>query len=247
MIKIVYKFRFFLNWILSRKLLNNKYVLKTIKKFYSFLFTRKGIKNMEKYVFEIDKKIRNILLKYNGYLGCGNCLFLARNESSFGNNDLDYCIQLKDMKEYLKFIEELEEIGFKHINTLYHNDEPIELKFSYKSTYFDVFLLKVFNDFCISKTILLHNYFPKLSNFNNKIALTKCAVIEQKWPLVSKVIFKNMNGYDFIIPENYEQYLIWQYGYNWRTPIKNFNFLENPKNNLPKIYDYEGVIVYENN
>lgn len=246
MLKFLSFFRFIINPIFQCKLFNNKKTISFIKKIYSFFFTRKGVKNMSRYVSEIDTKIRDILIKYNGYMGCGNCLFLARGQDSFGKNDIDYCVQDVNNENINEFIKECQSLGFKHAATLYHNEQPIELKFNYKKTYFDVFLLEKINEkYVLSKTILMNDNFPVIIKINKKIFLDKCCVVEQKWSYIKFTIEKEMNGHKYLIPKNYEEYLTLQYGYNWTTPIKNFDFLTKPLNNPPILYEIEGRIEYE--
>ncbi len=245
MIKLLSAFRWIINPLFSLKLFNNKHNLKFVKKIYSFFFTRKGVKNAQKFIAEIDEKLKPILSKYNGYLGCGNCLFLARNQDSFGSNDIDYCVQGVNNDNVEEFIVDVEQQGFKLFNVLYKDNEIIELKFKYKKTYFDVFVLqKIDNKFVISKTILLHNKFPKIKKHNKHVLLTNCCVVEQKWTYVSKTIQKEMNGHLYDIPANYEDYLLYQYGEDWRTPIKDFDFLTLPKNNPPTLAIDQGIIEY---
>lgn len=246
MIKLLLIFRFLINPIFQSKLFNNKKLINFFKKIYSFFFTRLGVKNMSKHVVEIDSIIRSTLIKYSGYMGCGNCLFLARNQKSFGKNDIDYCVQDVNNDNINDFINECESLGFNHSATLYHNDEPIELKFTYKKTYFDVFLLKKISDkYVISKTILINDSFPLIVKNKSSIILDKCCVVEHKWSYTKKVIEKEMYNHKFIIPNNYKEYLILQYGYNWETPISNFDFLTKPLNNPPILYKNEGKIIYK--
>lgn len=245
MIKFFYFFRWIINPILNIKFLNNRKFIKFIKHIYSYIFTKKGIKNVSNYIIEIDEKIRDVLIEYNGYLGCGNCLFLARNQNDFGHNDIDYCVQNINNDNVAEFILKLENLGFKLISKLFYEEKIIELKFGYKKTYFDVFLLEKINDNeVMSYTILMNDHFPKLSKINNQIALINCSVIMQKWPFVRNNITKSMFNHEFIIPENYVQYLEYQYGYDWMIPRKEFDFLNEPKNNKPIVCNDKGIILY---
>ncbi len=247
MIKLLAAFRWIVNPIFQSKLINKPKKIKRVKKVYSFFFTRSGVKNVSKYIVEIDENIKDILIKYNGYIGCGNCLFLARGQKDFGNNDIDYCVQGVNKSNVNKFIADMENKGFVLYNALYYEDKLIELKFNYKKTYVDIFVLEVLNDkYVNSYTILMNDKFPIIAKKGKIISLENCCVVEQKWSNTKKTIPKKMFNHKFLIPENYEDYLTLQYGANWRTPIKDFDFLHNPKSNLPKLYDGKGVIKYVN-
>ena len=244
------KFLFYIRWLVNKvfslKFFNNKSNLKIIKHLYSFITTKSGVKNVKNYIVEIDKKIMPIICEYNGYIGCGNCLFLARHQNDFGNNDIDYCIQDPSDSQIEDLINKCEHVGFTLSCKLYHNNEIIELKFKYKKTYLDIFILRsIDNEYVKSKTILLNDKIPKIKTINKHMALTQCCIVEQKWSKTHNVIDAVMFNHNFKIPENYNEYLTLQYGEDWRIPNPNFDFLTMPKNNLPILHNGEGIIIYE--
>lgn len=245
LLKILMSFRFIVNPILSLKLFRRKSILKFSKKIYSNIFNKHGIDMSQRYIVEIDIKIQDILKKYNGYLGCGNCLFIAREQPNFNNQDIDYCIQDKSRLD--EFINDCAAIGMRLKSRLFFNDILIELKFFYKDTYVDFFLLDKNEDnskFTNSYAILINDHFPKINKIDGLLTLTNCDVIFQKWPYVSNTIGKKMFGHSFLIPSNYKEYLYWQYGEDWEIPRSDFDFFVEPKNNPPIIYKNQGRIIY---
>lgn len=235
--------RHIINFFTQSSIFKTKFVFKLSKKMYYYIFNNKGIKNAEKRIVEIDILVRPILKKYNGYLGCGNCLFLARNQTNFSGQDIDYCVQ--NIVDISEFICDCEHIGLKLKSKLFYEDEIIEIKFDYIDTYIDFFLLtKLDEKFVISRTILLRDSFPKIERNGKGIILSGCDVVVQKWTYTYDTIEKEMYNHKFLIPKNYDEYLTWQYGNDWRVPRSNFDFFDEPKNNMPIIYKGKGTIIY---
>lgn len=244
MIKILCFFRFFINPIIQSNFFNNKKILKKIKYFYDKLINSRSIDKVDKNIVEIDILIREILIKYDGYLGCGNALFLARGEQNFIGQDIDYCFQGITIENYKELVVEMAKLNFKLINKLYCGDLLIEIKFKYKKSIIDFFILEKENDHMNEYAIFLYNKFPILNKINNEYCLTNNICLLKKWPIVNLKKELKMHNHKFLVPDNLDEYLSKHYGNDWLIENINFDHFTMPKDNKPLIIYDIGKIVY---
>ena len=86
----------------------------------------------------------------------------------------------------------------------------------------------------IKRFSLFRNFFKIIILFLSKLNLYRKAGYQHPYSLINEIIEKKFNNLIIKIPANYENYLNFIYGNNWKIP-QNFNWLKDSP--ATKLYD----------
>lgn len=223
------------------KILLNIPYLKEKKRKYGLKINRDRKEAFDKFAYDCLKKVKNTMDENDitFWLDFGTLLGAIRENDFIEHDlDLDFGIDFSSNPQFVK--EVFEKNGVSILKEFILDGQVVEQTYSYKGVTFDIFFY--FRDknnmwtYCFtkrdvkSKNITIDNIIYNIGFKSFKVVM--------KNRYTKKIIFK---GESFDVPENTEEYLIENYGPNYMTPIKDWDFVNSPSN----MYEIENKYVIE--
>ncbi len=196
---------------------------------YKATFVKRAMENQRKKfshsnleLLLLTKKILNNK-GWEFWLNYGTLLGAYRDNDFIPHDyDLDIGMYWKD-REGVK--EAMIEGGLKLMYVITYgnpeNYDSLEYRFEYKGCYIDINFYEV-------KDGVATTYNPVFISQNdyNKTNTPITIEVEQIDNPFTGISGFKFKGYEFSVPKNTEEYIIANYGKNYRTPIKDFNYLD---------------------
>lgn len=222
--------------ITSNLCLNNMNLKKYIKTLIpEYFFRKRNCYLLDKQRVQFHRGCRELLeliddilnkAEIEYFLTYGTLLGAYRDHDFIPHDyDLDIALFWEDhdkVKDLMlsKGLELKHEVHFGNWN----NPENIEYRFEYKNTFIDIDFYKVFGNTAIT----CNPSFIPGSNY----------IVGQKFLVITEDIINPFNGLKEIeflgrkykVPANTEEFIIANYGLDYRTPIKDFNYKEHASN-----------------
>lgn len=182
------------------------------------------------YAEECLKIVKKSLEEYdlNFWLDYGTLLGAIR-EKDFISHDLDLDFGMFYSEDQSKVRQALERYNIKKVREFTFNGKTVEETYSYKGLYFDIFYY--FSDEKIMWTYGFTYKNNKLVKENFKNKDISRGFQGQKYFVNKRGLEKlKFKGEEFWVPENPYGYLRENYGDNYMTPVKEWDYVEAPSN-----------------
>lgn len=192
----------------------------------------KRVEYLHKYGYGICNKISNSLLDNNikFFYSYGSLLGLIREKEFIKHDeDIDIAVLKTDDFDWKVLENSLTKIGLKKYREFILDNEIVEQSYSYDIINIDFFLLIKEDDHMVNYGFIRYDNNEYESNYD-------FTTLQRITSEVSNIIECYSHDALFMIPENYNEYLVDLYGPNWKIPNSKWSPEEcNTLKNINKI------------
>ena len=203
---------------IKRALRKNILVNKLIKRYYSSMHKRNVIR-LQKHGYSINSEIAEALKGKLEYCAWAGTLLGVVRDNGFikGDDDLDYCVNAENIDEWNILYERMTTAGYALKHFFVYNGVITEMAFSKHGLGIDFFGFQP-----VGKRTSVIIYYR---DSKEKYKTNEASCIRICLNPYSSLIERDINGSKFLIPDNYEEFLVSNYGDNWRIP-QNVSYTE---------------------
>lgn len=184
----------------------------------------------KKYAKECLEEIKRVLDSENieFWLDYGTLLGAVR-EKDFIAHDLDIDLGMFHTNQVEKVEKAFKEVGIKKVREFTLDGKTVEQTYSFNGLYFDIFYYFAEGNLMWTYGFTFNNKKLKKVNLKGKDISTGFDGMKYyvKKRGLEKISFK---GKEYFVPENPDGYLKENYGENYMTPIKEWDYVEAPSN-----------------
>ncbi len=198
---------------IKRALRKNVLVSMLLRRYYTSVHNKNVIR-LQKYGYTINDEIEAALNgRLEHFAWAGTLLGIIRDNGFIkGDDDLDYCVNAKNVSDWNSLYEKLTEAGFNLHHYFIYNGTITEMAFSKYGLGIDFFGLQPYDG-----RICTISYYR---DAREKYRIDEASCIRTCINPYSKILEIDINGSNFLIPDNYEEFLSSNYGSGWKVPQK---------------------------